>query len=509
MTQLSNIIITEPVPFSITNIIPVDDDCIGGNGQITFDLNLNAGPVDYIVRDQINPGNPPITGSSATSGPLDVIIIAGLNAGTYSLEVTDAAGGCTDSQAPIVVDPTLVTDLQVAPTIAECGTTLDFTPYATSATAGASFEWSLNSGGPYNNIATAYTDLGNQTVFIKAASIATCDSIMGVDVTLVPTPTVIINRDDSELCNGMVTLTANADGGYPGSDVDLSYRWSSGETTPSIVVTQTSTPSVSVSNLLNLSCFATEMETVNIPTPFGVTLSSTLACDDGRPFTLTATPTGQVAPNPSYSWTLNGTDLPDITSQILSVNAGTFEVTVTDPTSNCSNSASLEIIKAPVTPTTLSSAQVFCPDEGGVILDAGPNFISYQWDSGETTQTITVAQEGVYKVNATNNFNCVTSDQSQVLEDCIPKVYGPTAFRPGGLNNEFFLFTEYIEDFEIFIYNRWGNLIYQSNEIDFRWDGTFDGQLLPAAQYSWIARYTSSFRDRGTLEQYGGVVLLR
>ena len=120
-----------------------------------------------------------------------------------------------------------------------------------------------------------------------------------------------------------------------------------------------------------------------------------------------------------------------------------------------------------------------------------------------------VDQEGVYSVQATNNFNCVTNDQSEALEDCIPRVYGPTAFKPGGLNSEFYLFTDYVDDFEIFIYNRWGTLVYYSDDIDFRWDGTYNGELQPAAQYSYVVRYTSSFRDRGTLEQYGGVLLLR
>ncbi len=344
VTQVSNIIITEPVPFSITNIIPVDDTCIGGQGQITFDLDLPAGPVDYIVRDQNNPGNPPRTGSSATSGPGDVIIVLFLNAGTYSLEVTDAGGGCTDSQSPIVVAPTPVADLQVVQTIAECGTSLDFSTYASTITAGAAIEWSLNSGGPYNPVAMAYTDLGNQTVFIKAGNPPfACDSIMSVDVTLVPTPTVVINRDDSDICNGRVTLTANADGGFAGAQ--LGFRWSSGETTQSIIVTQTSTPTVSVSNLENLNCFTSDNELVTIPEPFSVSLSSTLACDDGKPFTLTATPAGQTTANLTYTWELDGIDLPDINSQIQSINAGMFTVTATDPISGCTNSANLEIIR--------------------------------------------------------------------------------------------------------------------------------------------------------------------
>ena len=52
-------------------------------------------------------------------------------------------------------------------------------------------------------------------------------------------------------------------------------------------------------------------------------------------------------------------------------------------------------------------------------------------------------------------------------------------------------------------------MVYQSSQSDFRWDGTSNGELLPAGQYTYVVRFTSSFRDRGTIEQYGGVVLLR
>jgi gliding motility-associated-like protein len=506
--QVSNIIITEPTPFTITNVTPIDDDCIGGNGQITFELNLAVPAFNYTVRDQLNLGNSPVTGSGSSTGLGDIITISGLAAGTYSLEVTDAGGGCTDSNSPIIIVPTPVTDLLVAPTIAECGTTLDLSGYVSSTTLNAGFEWGLNSGGPYNSIATAYTDLGNQTVFIKSSSGTTCDSIASVDVTLVPTPTVVIDIDTTQICDGQVTLMANADGGYAGAP--LTYRWSTGETSQSIVVTQTSSPSVTVSNQLNLNCFVTGGENITIPAPFSVALTSSLACDDGKPFTLIAVVTGQSTNNLSYSWKLNGVDLPDVTSQIQSITAGVFEVLVTDPgPGNCSNTATLEVIKAPVTPTDLSSAQVFCPDEGDLVLDAGANFVSYLWNTGESTQSINVNEGGIYMVNATNNFNCVTTDQTEVLEDCIPRVTGPNAFRPGGVNPEFFLFTKYIEDFEIFIFNRWGVMVYHSNSVDFRWDGTSNGELLPAAQYTWVARYTSSFRDRGTIEQYGGVTLLR
>ncbi len=506
--QVSNVVITEPAPFNINPPTTTLAGCDNVSGEISFDIDavVGSGNVNWVLRDQGNPSNPDITGSDPTTGPGDIITISGLGAGTYSLEVTEAtAGGCTDSETPIVILPTPVTNLDVPPTIAQCGTTLDLEPLITS-DIGATVTWSGDNGATFNPITTAYEIFGTNNVIFSASNLpATCDSLVTANVTLVPTPTVSIVADETDLCNGRVTLSADADGGYPAAP--LSYRWSTGQTSQSIVVTQSANVTVTVTNSLNQSCFVADSRLVTIPTPFTVSLASTLACDDGSPFTLTATAT---IPLVNYSWKLNGVELPDITSQIQSITAGLFEVTVTDQgAGNCTNTATLNVVKAPVTPTDLSSAIVFCPDEGEITLDAGSSFISYLWSTGESTQEIMVSVGDVYSVQATNNFNCVTEDQSNVLEDCIPKIYGPNAFRPGGLNSEYSLFTEYVDEFEIFIYNRWGKLVFQSDDKNFAWDGFFDGKLQPAGQYTWVVRYTSSFRDRGTIEQYGGVVLIR
>ncbi|MCB0506581.1 MAG: gliding motility-associated C-terminal domain-containing protein, partial [Cyclobacteriaceae bacterium] len=196
------------------------------------------------------------------------------------------------------------------------------------------------------------------------------------------------------------------------------------------------------------------------------------------------------------------------TSSIVGLDEGLYEVVAEDQ-SGCTANATLQINRIPLTPTNLSSAPVFCPDDGSITLDAGSNFVSYLWSDGSTNQTLEVVSGGLYSIEATNNFGCVTNDQSEVIEDCIPKVSGPNAFRPGGLNNTYSLFTQYVDTFEIFIFDQWGEMVYHSDDKAFAWDGVYNNELLPAGQYSWVVRYTSSFRDRGTIEEYGGVVLLR
>ena len=78
--------------------------------------------------------------------------------------------------------------------------------------------------------------------------------------------------------------------------------------------------------------------------------------------------------------------------------------------------------------------------------------------------------------------------KQNVLVECDPVIVGPNAFRPtsdvvglGGdmVNQAFHLYTFFIddEDFEVFIFNRWGEMIFQSGERDFRWNGGYKNNL--------------------------------
>ena len=82
-------------------------------------------------------------------------------------------------------------------------------------------------------------------------------------------------------------------------------------------------------------------------------------------------------------------------------------------------------------------------------------------------------------------------------------------------NRAFKLFTFFIDDegFEVFIFNRWGEMVYHTTERDFRWNGGYNnsaGQPLPTGTYTYVVRYKSSYRpDEGIKEKRGGVVLIR
>lgn len=88
-----------------------------------------------------------------------------------------------------------------------------------------------------------------------------------------------------------------------------------------------------------------------------------------------------------------------------------------------------------------------------------------------------------------SNEVCVTFD---------PNVFVPNAFTPGngdGLNDGFNVVGGAVKTFECGIYNRWGELIYQSVKMDMNWDGTYDGQEVPAGVYMYIIHFTD-YADR-------------
>jgi len=92
-----------------------------------------------------------------------------------------------------------------------------------------------------------------------------------------------------------------------------------------------------------------------------------------------------------------------------------------------------------------------------------------------------------------------------------PKLFYPTAFTPdrqGPVENEIFrVFGQYIAQFEMQIFNRWGELLFSTTDMEMGWNGTFRGKDQPEGTYAFIARLTDLSGNSFT--RSGSVVLLR
>ncbi len=86
----------------------------------------------------------------------------------------------------------------------------------------------------------------------------------------------------------------------------------------------------------------------------------------------------------------------------------------------------------------------------------------------------------IYTLNVTDNNGCVYADEVQVTVYSDALVNIPNAFTPNGDNlNDFFLITgREIKNINLLIYNRWGEKIFQSRDINYGWDGAYRGKLM-------------------------------
>lgn len=94
---------------------------------------------------------------------------------------------------------------------------------------------------------------------------------------------------------------------------------------------------------------------------------------------------------------------------------------------------------------------------------------------------------------ATNEFGCKdTSYQELYIEPFV--IYIPNTFTPDGneFNHDFNAkFALEVSEWELKIYNRWGELLYVSNDPEIGWDGSYEGKLVQEGTYAYILRYVS------------------
>ena len=117
----------------------------------------------------------------------------------------------------------------------------------------------------------------------------------------------------------------------------------------------------------------------------------------------------------------------------------------------------------------------------------------YLWSTGATTPTINVTAEGKYSVTISLQ-NCSQSDNVKIVDYCPTKIYFPSAFSPNndGVNETFFARGIYVEEFELMIFNRWGELIYKSTNFNEAWDGTYQGSKVQENVYIWKVLYKNN-----------------
>lgn len=250
-------------------------------------------------------------------------------------------------------------------------------------TPSATYLWSTGAVG-----ATINAGPGNYDVTVTVAG---CSSSDAVFVNAWPAAQIDLGNDTT-LCPGEQLMLDATQAG-------ASYFWQNGSVAASFNVSAAGTYDVTLTD--GNGCIATDAINVSYATPSAVDLGPDSTICQGSTITLDAT-----LPGASYLWS-TGAVSPTIQTGL----PGNYSVTVTQ--GNCSVTDAVDVLVASLPLVALGNDTTLCPGEQ-VVLDATGAGLSYLWNTGAVTPTLTITSAGTFDVTVTNAANCTASDAIDV-----------------------------------------------------------------------------------------------
>lgn len=144
-----------------------------------------------------------------------------------------------------------------------------------------------------------------------------------------------------------------------------------------------------------------------------------------------------------------------------------------------------------------------------ITLNAREGYDSYVWSNGSNGKSVNVTATGTYMVRAQNDCGIVT-DTFHVYDFCDGCGYAPTAFTPNhdGRNDVFRIVGNISELVKLMIYDRWGNEVFYTTDINKEWDGTYKGKPCENGVYYYMFIVKCQGLD-GMYIKKGDITLLR
>ena len=317
--------------------------------------------------------------------------------GTYTVTVTNPLNGCTNSASIFVTSNTTPPSASINPSSGEL--TCSNPNILVTASGGGTYSWSNQSTNQQITVTTA----GTYTVTVTGTNDCTASASIAITSnTTAPTNTQINSTGTVITCqNTSQTLTAN--GG-------TSYQWSNGSTNQQINVTNAGTYYVTVTGANGCTVVEDITITQNTPNPTALitnnTNATTLTCSTQS---INVTASG----GNTYQWNDGST-----TTNINITTGGTYSVTVTN-TEGCTNSTSITIYEDKAQPqvaisTSPNTTEFSCSVQTIDLIASGG--ISYAWNTGNNSTTISVTNPGTYSVTATGTNGCTNTANISITQ---------------------------------------------------------------------------------------------
>lgn len=502
-----------------------------------------AVPTDYFVeavkngcpvRDTIRVNVIPpfqVTANNAAICPGQSAVLTASGAAQYTW--SPAAGLSAVSGSSVTASPAITTVYTIIGSTGSCSDTVQATVTLTDGlnieTAGAEIcpgeTIVLNASGAANYSWTPATGLSSTTGSSVQANpaVTTTYTITGTTngcsgtatATVIVKPAVQLQVTNAAICPGYTaTLTAS------GAD---DYSWSPNTTLNSavgpVVVAQPAATTVYTVTGTQNGCSETIQATVTVTPGLELTVNDFQICAGGQAVLI-------ASGADSYTWSpaVNFT-LPDGSKVTSSPTVTTlYTVTGTNADSTCSGSAQAVVELINDVPMSIqASPNPALADHPLVTFTGEPGSEELIWifgdgasaEASEVQHLYPADSEAVYPVMLIvhTTGGCIDTAYLQLIVENGSAYYVPNSFTPNGdaHNNIFKPFFSTGFDptgFNMIIYNRWGEAVFESREADKGWDGTYQGLEAPSGTYTWTITAKNG-KDAGITALSGSVTLLR
>jgi gliding motility-associated-like protein len=302
-----------------------------------------------------------------------------------------------------------------------------------------------------------------------------------------PFPFVDLGQDRNICKEDSVILNAG--------NIGSLYRWQDLDTSRIRTMKAPGTIYVSVTNTFH--CVTTDSITLDtFPSP-AITLSGDSIICEGQQVTIDA---GNGFS--SYRWQ-DGSQRSFFNTRA----AGSYHVTVTDANGCAASDGIMLAVKSLPVANEWKTTYLSC--EPDLVITPGKQFSSYLWGNGSTTPAQKISAYGTYEVTVTDHHNCSNTFVTEVHNICPGTVYAPNAFTPNGdmINDIFIPVYKNIRHATLRIFDRWGQLLFETSELNKGWNGIYNNSEAFSGMYIYSVTYTGM--DNTTQSLSGNVTLLR
>ena len=476
-------------------------DAIGCTGTTTLSISVSPTMTVSAVADSANCNNQcdgqanitvlPASGNFAnytyqwSSNVSNSATATSLCAGTYSVNVTDAAG-CQNTITVVVAQPTPLT-ANISGTDVLCfgGTNGAVAVTASGGTGSYSYSWNNSVNSPSQGNLPA----GTYSVIISDANNCTVTTQVSLSEPSAPL-SVSLSSTTIDCSSPTATITSLATGGTP----NYSYTWNPSGSGPISSGMTAGTYTVIVTDANN--CQTTQTVTVignAIPPNVNAGNSAMLNCGTNANLNLSGSSS---TAGVTYTWTGPGgfsssSATPTITTP------GIYTLTVTNPSNGCTSTDTVTISQA-----NINAAFTPSPIVGNAPLQVNfannsTNATSFIWSFGNgntstnTNDTSSYLTQGTYTVMliATNPYGCIDTAIATIMVNATSFILIPNIFSPNGDGTNEFLSIQHegIVELKMEIFDRWGLFIAEVNGPNGGWDGkTKSGGDAPDGTYFYI-----------------------